>query len=104
VVVPTRLRELSSAADPSDLRVPIGALFDRGDGPGVWTVLEQPQRVTWRSIKVNRIAGDTVAVREGLKQGERVVSLGAHVLHEGQQVRVAVEPSDQKVAAEAIAP
>jgi len=138
VVVPTRLRELSSAADPltrtfqaryvlegaladaalgatvsvvvpeggapSDLRVPIGALFDRGDGPGVWTVLEKPQRVTWRSIKVNRIDGDTVGVREGLKQGDRVVSLGAHVLHEGQEVRLAAEPSDQKPAGEAGAP
>jgi multidrug efflux pump subunit AcrA (membrane-fusion protein) len=89
---------------PSDLRVPIGALFDRGGGPGVWTVLEKPQRVTWRSIKVNRIDGDTVGVREGLKQGDRVVALGAHVLHEGQQVRLAAEPSNQKPAAEAGAP
>lgn len=138
LVAPTRLRELSSAADPltrtfqaryvleepladaalgatvsvvlpeegapRDLRVPIGALFDRGGGPGVWTVLEKPQRVTWRSIKVNRIDGDTVGVREGLKQGERVVALGAHVLHEGQEVRLAAEPSNQKPAAEVGAP
>jgi RND family efflux transporter MFP subunit len=123
VVVPTRLRELSSAADPLtrtfqaryvlegpladaalgttitvhvpgdgaavDLRVPVGALFDSGSGPGVWTVVDQPSRVTWRSVKVNRIEDDTVSVSEGLKPGDRVVSLGAHVLHEGQEVRLA---------------
>jgi RND family efflux transporter MFP subunit len=123
VVVPTRLRELSSAADPltrtfqaryvlegpladaalgatvtvhvpsdgtaRDLRVPIGALFDAGSGPGVWTVLDQPSRVTWRAVKVNRIDDDTVSVNDGLQPGDRVVSLGAHVLHEGQEVRLA---------------
>jgi RND family efflux transporter MFP subunit len=126
VVVPTRLRELSSAADPvtrtfqakyvlegpladaalgatvtvvvpeegtpNDVRVPIGAVFDSGTGPGVWTIVDAPVRVTWRAIKVNRIDGETVGVSEGLEQGERVVSLGAHVLHEGQQVRVEGTP------------
>jgi RND family efflux transporter MFP subunit len=139
VVVPARLRELSSAADPltrtfqaryvlegpladaalgttvtvvvpedgtpGDARVPIGALFDPGSGPGVWTVVEPPTRVTWRSIKVSRIEGDTVSVREGLKQGDRVVSLGAHILQEGQEVRLApAEPAVQKAAREAGAP
>jgi len=35
-------------------------------------------------------------VREGLEQGERVVSLGAHVLHEGQRVRVSKNDGTQK--------
>jgi RND family efflux transporter MFP subunit len=123
VVASTRLRELSSAADPltrtfqaryvlegpladaalgttvtvnvpgdgaaAELHVPVGALFDAGGGPGVWTVVDQPTRVTWRSVKVDRIDDDTVSVSEGLKPGDRVVSLGAHVLHEGQEVRLA---------------
>jgi RND family efflux transporter MFP subunit len=88
----------------SDLQVPIGALFDPGGGPGVWTVVDQPLRVTWRSVNVNRIDGDTVSVRDGLKLGDRVVSLGAHVLHEGQEVRLAPEPSGEKPAREAGAP
>jgi RND family efflux transporter MFP subunit len=132
VVVPTRLRELSSAADlltrtfqakyvlegpladaplgttvtvvvpedgaPRDLRVPIGALFDSGTGPGVWTVINPPARVTWRPIKVRRIDDESVSVSEGLKQGDRVVSLGAHVLHEGQEVRLAAEASGREAA------
>jgi RND family efflux transporter MFP subunit len=74
---------------PSDLRVPIGAVLDAGDGPGVWIILDAPARVTWRPIKLDRIDDETAFVRDGLTQGERVVSLGAHLLHEGQKVRVA---------------
>jgi multidrug efflux pump subunit AcrA (membrane-fusion protein) len=76
-----------------DLRVPIGAVFDSGGGPGVWTIVDPPARVAWRPIKIDRIDDDTVSVSEGLKQGDRVVSLGAHLLHDGQQVRLAAEPS-----------
>jgi hypothetical protein len=45
-------------------------------------------RVTWRAIKLNRIDDETASVSEGLKPGDRLVALGAHLLHEGQQVRV----------------
>jgi RND family efflux transporter MFP subunit len=133
VVISTRLRELSSAADPltrtfqakyvlegpladaalgatvtvvvpedgppRELRVPIGAVFDPGGGPGVWTIVDQPARVRWRPIQVNRIDDDTVSVSDGLTQGDRVVSLGAHILHEGQEVRLAAESSGREVAA-----
>jgi len=132
VVVPTHLRELSSAADPltrtfqaryvlegpladaplgatitvvvpedgvtRDLRVPIGAVFDSGGGPGVWTIVDQPARVTWKPIKVSRIDDDTVGVSQGLKEGDRVVSLGAHVLHEGQIVRLGAGASGHEGA------
>jgi RND family efflux transporter MFP subunit len=80
---------------PSDVRVPVGAVFDPGTGPGVWTIVESPTRVKWRPIKVNRIDDETVSVSDGLAQGDRVVSLGAHILHEGQLVRV----SDQRAEA-----
>lgn len=84
---------------PRDLRVPIGALFDSGAGPGVWAVIDPRARVTWRPIKVHRIDDETVSVSEGLNQGDRVVSLGAHVLHEGQEVRPAAEASGREAAA-----
>jgi RND family efflux transporter MFP subunit len=82
----------------ADLRVPIGALFDPGSGPGVWTIVGQPARVTWRPIKVTRIDDETVGVAEGLKDGDRVVSLGAHVLHEGQEVRLAADAAGREGA------
>ncbi len=81
-----------------DLRAPIGAVFDPGSGPGVWTVVDQPTRVKWRPIKMDRIDDETVGVREGLKAGERIVSLGAHVLHEGQEVRLLATATPQGTA------
>jgi RND family efflux transporter MFP subunit len=135
VVIPTRLRELSSAADPltrtfqakyvlegphadaalgatvtvvvpddsapAEMRVPIGAVFDPGTGPGVWTIVDAPARVTWRAIKLNRIDDEMAGIGEGLNKGDRVVTLGAHLLHEGQPVRVAAH---ERISAEVKTP
>jgi hypothetical protein len=76
----------------------MGAVFDPGSGPGVWTIIDQPARVRWQAIKLNRIDNDTASVSEGLKAGDRVVSLGAHVLHEGQEVRFAADASGDEGA------
>jgi RND family efflux transporter MFP subunit len=79
----------------SQIRVPIGAVFDPGRGPGVWTIVDRPTRVRWQPIEIDRVHEDSVSVRAGVKKGERVVSLGAHILHEGQEVRLAVPASDR---------
>ncbi|CAM3943289.1 efflux RND transporter periplasmic adaptor subunit [Bordetella tumulicola] len=70
------------------LQVPISALFDPGNGTGVWVVQGQPAKVTWRSIQVLELSDDAARVNGNLKLGEQVVSLGAHLLHEGEQVRL----------------
>lgn len=71
------------------LQVPAAAVLDAGRGSGVWAVAGNPARVTWRRVDVLGIGDDMARVRGGLKPGERVVALGAHLLHEGDQVRVA---------------
>lgn len=125
VTVPTRLRQLSDAADPmtrtfearyvlegaladaplgatvtiriadghsgghDSLQVPVGALFDAGKGPGVWVINGNPEKVAWRPVKVLRVSDEDARVTGSLKQGERIVALGAHLLREGDQVRIA---------------
>lgn len=125
VTVPTRLRQLSDAADPltrtfearyvlegelaraplgatvtiqiadghsgahGSLQVPVGALFDAGKGPGVWVINGKPAKVVWRPVTVLRVSDESVRVTGQLKPGERIVALGAHLLREGEQVRVA---------------
>ncbi len=69
------------------LQVPIGAVFDAGKGAGVWTVQGTPAKVTWRAVQVLGLSDDTAKVQGNLKAGERVVSLGAHLLHEGQAIK-----------------
>jgi RND family efflux transporter MFP subunit len=72
-----------------DLQVPLGAVVDTGKGPGVWVIQGKPAKVAWRSIAVQRLDDESARITGPLKQGERIVALGAHLLREGEQVRIA---------------
>ena len=74
--------------------VPIGAVYDGGCGPGVW-IVDDKSEVKFRFIKVGSIGQEEVVVSRGVQAGERVVALGAHLLHEGQVVNLA---NEEKVA------
>lgn len=69
------------------LQVPAAAVLDAGKGSGVWAVTGDPAKVTWRRVNVLAIGDDMARVQGDLKAGERVVALGAHLLHEGDKVR-----------------
>ena len=69
--------------------VPVGAIYDRGSGPGVWIVDES--EVKFRFVKIASIGQEEVVVSRGVDAGENVVALGAHLLHEGQVVNLANE-------------
>jgi RND family efflux transporter MFP subunit len=71
--------------------VPVGAVHDRGNGPGVWIVSDKSE-VTFRFVHIASIGKEDIVVSRGLEAGEKVVALGAHLLHEGQ----AVSPADEK--------
>lgn len=74
---------------PNDLQVPIGALYDAGKGPGVWVIQGEPAQVAWRPVTVRHLDDERARITGALKQGEQIVALGAHLLREGQQVRIA---------------
>ncbi|GAB3388807.1 efflux RND transporter periplasmic adaptor subunit [Azotobacter armeniacus] len=78
---------LSSAQ--GGLQVPIGALYDAGKGPGVWVIEGEPAQVYWQPVVVQHLDDEGARITGQLKQGERIVALGAHLLREGEQVRVA---------------
>jgi RND family efflux transporter MFP subunit len=69
------------------MTAPIGAIYDRGQGPGVWVVGAQ-NKVSWRPVKLASVGEETAVVAAGLRSGERFVALGAHLLHEGEAVRI----------------
>ena len=68
--------------------MPLGALFDAGKGPGVWVVQGEPAKVSWRPVAVQRLDEEGAQIGGQIKQGDRIVTLGAHLLREGEQVRV----------------
>jgi len=70
--------------------VPVGALYDRGSGPGVW-IVDDKSEVKFRFVKIASIGQEDVVVSRGVDAGENVVALGAHLLHEGQTVNLANE-------------
>src|SRR5438445_334914 len=70
------------------VRLPVGAIYDRGSGPGVWIVNDKSQ-VKFRFVQIASIGQEEVVVSRGVDAGEKVVALGAHLLHEGQVVNLA---------------
>ncbi len=80
---------LPDAAAGSALRVPLSAVYDAGKGPGVWVIDPKSSTVTWRAVRLGGLAQESAMVIGGLQAGERFVSLGAHLLHPGQKIRLA---------------
>ena len=92
--------QLTSGRATSTLQVPLGAIFDPGKGPGVWLVDKNTGQVTWRAVQVASLGSETAAVANGLAAGDRIVVLGAQLLHEGEKVRQADGEGASSVAAE----
>jgi RND family efflux transporter MFP subunit len=82
---------LSLPGEAAAIAVPLGAIYDRGQGPGIWIVGGQG-RVSWRPVKLATVGEETAVVAAGLRPGERFVALGAHMLHQGEAVRVDAGP------------
>ena len=80
--------QISDGRSAPALQVPIGAIFDPGKGPGVWLVEGETPRVTWRAVQIARLSDEEASVVGNLKAGARVVAFGAHLLHEGEHVRL----------------
>jgi RND family efflux transporter MFP subunit len=80
---------LGIPGQPAAISVPLGAIYDRGRGAGVWIITGQGNpKVTWRPVKLAAIGEEKASVSMGLRRGERFVALGAHMLHEGETVRI----------------
>jgi len=72
------------------VQLPVGAIQDRGSGPGVW-IVDGNSEVKFRSVTIASIGKEEVVVSGGVRAGEKVVALGAHLLHEGQVVNLSNE-------------
>ena len=72
--------------------MPLDGLVDAGKGLGVWRISAQPARVAWQPVKVLSVGEEEAQVTGEVKPGEKIVALGAHLLHEGEAVRLAGQP------------
>jgi RND family efflux transporter MFP subunit len=89
--------QISNGRSAPALQVPIGAIFDPGKGPGVWLVEGETPRVTWRAVQIAGLSSEAASVVGNLEAGDRVVALGAHLLREGEHVRLAQSEAARSV-------
>lgn len=78
---------LLSSAQNSLVRVPIGALHDPGTGTGVW-LIGGDGSVSFAAVQVARLDQEYALLQGGVASGQRIVALGAHLMHSGDRVRL----------------
>src|SRR5690349_20935683 len=64
--------EIPDGRSAPALQVPIGAIFDAGEGPGVWLVEGDTPRVTRRAVQIVSLGGEAASVVGNLEAGDRV--------------------------------
>jgi RND family efflux transporter MFP subunit len=79
-------------AGPGSISVPLAAVVGGSAGEAlVWTVDPSTARVAQRPVKTGELQGDRIAIREGLAEGDRVITAGVHSLRAGMLVRPLTE-------------
>jgi RND family efflux transporter MFP subunit len=67
--------------------VPTSAIMSDGEARFVWVVDESTMTVSRREVTVAPGVGESLAVLDGLVEGEVIVGAGASYLHDGMQIR-----------------
>ncbi|MDX2205671.1 MAG: efflux RND transporter periplasmic adaptor subunit [Hyphomicrobiaceae bacterium] len=96
----TVIASFGTGAGAEVVRVPSTALINDGRGPAVWVVDAEAKRVQRRPVEFLSFGQHDVLVTRGLSNGERLVTLGVHVLDERRAIRVVEERPPVKLAAD----
>jgi RND family efflux transporter MFP subunit len=83
---------LGGADQARQVSVPLGALIDKGQEPGVW-VIGADSRVTLRKVNILRLGQEQALLEGDVAPGERIVALGAQLLNDGDSVRELATPA-----------
>jgi len=75
--------------------VPIGALYDGGAGTSVWVIDPATSSLSRRAVEVAKLGSETALIDQGLKPGERILALGAHLVQEGEKVQILPTPAQE---------
>lgn len=70
------------------IRLPLSAIHQKDSQASVWVVGEMNQTVSLARVQLGEALGNQVTVTSGLKDGQRVVTAGVHLLHPGQKVKL----------------
>jgi RND family efflux transporter MFP subunit len=76
--------------------IPVGALYDGGTGTSVWVINPDASSLSRRPVEVAKLGSETALVSKGLKPGERILALGAHLVKEGEKVKILSGPAKEQ--------
>lgn len=76
--------------------IPIGAMYDGGTGTSVWVIHPDTSSLSRRQIEVAKLGSETALVSKGFKSGELILALGAHLVTEGERVRILPAPAKEQ--------
>ena len=70
------------------VEIPVSALYDGGTGTSVWVIDPGTSSLSRRTVEVARLGSENALVGKGLEPGEQILALGAHLVQEGERVKV----------------
>lgn len=71
------------------LQVPLSSIYEDGRTAGIWIVNPNNSAVSLRKVSIKHVSSEFAFVEGEVGQDEQIVALGAHLLHEGELVKVA---------------
>jgi RND family efflux transporter MFP subunit len=75
--------------------IPVAALYDGGAGTSVWVINPNTSTLSRRPVEVAKLGSENALVSKGLKPGERILALGAHLVKEGERVKILPGPAKE---------
>jgi RND family efflux transporter MFP subunit len=82
---------LTRAQNAQVAKLPLAAILNRGNGPAVYLV-DDKSLLELRPVTVVSFTEDVAIVTEGVNDGDKVVTLGTHMLNPGLKVRTVDVP------------
>lgn len=76
--------------------IPVGALYDGGTGTSVWVINPNTSMLSRRPVEVAKLGSETALVSRGLRSGDQILALGAHLVKEGEKVMILSGPAKEK--------
>lgn len=79
---------LASAASEPVIELPLSAVMSDGTATLVWVVSPDGKRAIRTPVEIKALAQDRAVIRAGLAAGDRVITLGVHMLDPDKPIRV----------------
>jgi RND family efflux transporter MFP subunit len=87
----TVIIRLPNGKASDSFEVPLGSIIDLGKGPGVWELTPKTDTIKFQPVQIRDVGEETATLSGGVQDGEKIVALGVHLLHDGQHVRISEE-------------